>query len=94
MEKVTGRYFYLFTGNWAKKREELELLLTQENCFEIWEPYDRNKNINLLIVYDQPIPEMACVNKHIWRTTPSIYNVFFEQRMQEFKRSAIQYPVR
>lgn len=81
MNSSSSKHFYLFKGDWYEKFIELT---ERQQRFTILEPQDRNKDHNLLIVYDAPLPEAYSLNNNIWRTDEKIFNSFYKNKIDQF----------
>jgi hypothetical protein len=81
MNSSSSKHFYLFKGDWYEKFIELS---ERQKRFTVLAPQDRNKDHNLLIVFDAPLPEAYSLNNNIWRTDEKIFNSFYKDKIGQF----------
>jgi len=81
MNSSSIKHFYLFKGDWYEKFIEL---IERQQRFVILEPQDKNKDHNLLIVFDAPLPEAYSLSNNIWRTDEKIFNSFYKDKIDQF----------
>jgi hypothetical protein len=75
MNNSSPKHFYLFKRDWYEKFIELidMIRIDQQQRFVIWEPQDRNKEHNLIILYGTTLPDSFCFVRKIWKTNEHVF---------------------
>jgi hypothetical protein len=86
MNNSSPKHFYLFKGGWYERFIDLmELMkIDQQQRFVIWEPQDRNKDHNLIILYGVDLPDYFCFLRQIWKTNESVFDAFYRQHIDRY----------
>ena len=86
MNNSSSKQFYLFKGDWYDRFIELMDLVqkNQQENFSIWEPQDKNKEYNLIIVTGRSLPEEYCFDKNIWKTDEKTFDSFYRPKIDKF----------
>lgn len=84
--KTTSKHFYLFKGDWCDKFIELIGIIqnNQQESFTIWEPQDKRKEYNLIIVSGTTLPDEYCLDKKIWKTDEITFDSFYKPKINQF----------
>lgn len=80
------RHYYLFKGDWYDIFIQLLDLIPSDNQhkFDIWEPQDKSKNHNVIIIYGSPLSTEYCHKNKIWSTHEKIFEAFYFPKMHEY----------
>ena len=80
------KHFYLFKGDWYDISSRLNGIMParKEKSFAVWEPADRSKEYNLVIVYGEPLPEKYCLVNNIWKTHEQIFEAFYLPKIKDY----------
>lgn len=78
--------YYLFKGDWY---DIFSLLLDDvspggDRKFDIWEPVDKHKEYNVIIVYGAPLSMNFCVSKKIWKSHEKVFDAFYSSKEYEY----------
>ncbi len=86
MKNSSCKHFYLFKGDWYETFIELIDLIerTQQEKFFIWEPHDRKKDYNIIIVYGKTLPAEYCLDKRIWKTDEKVFDTFYKPKINKY----------
>ena len=87
MNNSICKFFYLLNGDWHKFFNDFEgtIQINKHQSLEIWEPRDKNKHHNLIIVYWEALPERYCFENNIWKMDENIFVDFYEDREEQFE---------
>ena len=91
-----SKCFYLFKGNWIHCLDELAgiIQLGRKQSFVIWEPRNKTKKYNLLILYGGALPEDYCLNKNIWKLDEQIFAEYYQEKMGLFRIHVYDQPAK
>jgi len=86
MNDSPPKHFYLFKGDWYEIFMELidMIHIDQQQRFVIWEPQDRSKGHNLIILYGTTLPDSFCFVRGIWKTNEHIFDAFYRHNIDRF----------
>ncbi len=78
--------YYLFKGDWYDIFFQLldDIPSGGVQKFDIWEPIDRHKEYNVIIVYRAPLSMDFCVSHKIWKTHEKIFDAFYRTKTYEY----------
>lgn len=79
-------HFYLFKGNWSERFNELTEMLQPDNqqIFAIWEPKDKIRQYNLIVVYGMPLASSYCYENDIWKSDDKVFSGFYFPNKDRF----------
>jgi hypothetical protein len=84
MSTSISQYFYLFKGDWYDLFIDLIEFVTPQQKFTIWEPRNRAKDHNLVVVTGAALPLSYCLQKNIWTTNEQVFEDFYNQKPDQF----------
>lgn len=86
MNTLSQKHFYLFKGDWYEIFFQLfdHIPTDNKHKFDIWEPQDKSKNHNVIVIYGSPLSTEYCHKNKIWTTHEKIFNAFYLPKMYEF----------
>ena len=95
MENPSPKHFYLFKGDWYDRFIELIdiIRIEQQQRFVIWEPLDKHKEHNLIVVYGAPLSDEFCFIRRIWKTNEHIFDAFYRHQIDQFNLHSSYNPV-
>jgi hypothetical protein len=79
-------FYYLFKGDWYDIFSRIldDVSPAGDRKFDIWEPIDRHKEYNVIIVYGTPLSFNFCVSNKIWKTHEKIFDAFYRKKEYEY----------
>lgn len=86
MLNTSSVFYYLFKGDWY----DIFSRLLDDNTtignrkFDIWEPLDRHKDYNVMVVYGVPLTFNFCIDNKIWKSHEKIFDTFYCKRESEY----------
>ena len=80
-------HFYLFKKSCADVFDELLEMLQPDHQqrFAIWEPKNKAKDHNLIVVYGMPLADSYCYQRNIWKTDEDVFISFYKYKMKHFE---------
>src|SRR5574338_120687 len=86
MSNLPATSYYLFKGDWYTVFFRLldDHSPYGDRKFDIWEPIDKHKDYNVIIVYGAPLSLSFCVNNKIWKTHEKIFDAFYGRKAYEY----------
>ena len=84
MNNGISGHFYLFKGDWYERFIELLDLVDPQQKFTIWEPLNRHKAYNLVIISGAALPGEYCFAHNFWKTDEKTFEDFYKDKINRF----------
>jgi hypothetical protein len=85
MNSSSSRHYYLFKGDWYEIFIDLlDIAQADQQKFLIWEPQNKTKEHNLIVLVGGALSEEYCLKKRIWKTDEDVFDTFYWNKIDKF----------